>query len=319
MKAVLCLIVLLAVAGSVWAAGAGGKPADWPVRPVQLVVPFAPGGDSDMNTRIYTTRLGAVLGQPVVVQNISGGGGVVGATQVANSAPDGYSVIQWHTGMAVSNTSGATKLTIDSYELAAIIALSDFTVMVNKDSPYKTFQELRAATLAQPDTLLYGALFNSASHAVGLFMNEKAGAKFRIVDAGDAANRNTSLMGGHFHSIGAVMGTVTAFLQSGDFRPLLIAGKERNPIYKDVPTVVDLGIPDAAFPTLYFFAFPKGTPRNIVEKFADACETVYKSQDYKTELVNKFLQNPYFKRGNEALTMFRDQEKEVAKLAPHFK
>ena len=317
MKKVLCIVVLLAVAASVWAAG--GKQAEWPTRPIQLVVPFAPGGDSDMNTRIYTTRLQAVLGQPVVVQNISGGGGVVGATQVANSAPDGYSVIQWHTGMSVSNTSGATKLNIDSYELAAIIALSDFTVMVNKNSPYKTFQELKAATLAQPDTLLYGALFNSASHAVGLFMNVKAGAKFRIVDAGDAANRNTGLMGGHFHSIGAVMGTVTAFIQSGDFRPLLIAGNERNPIFKDVPTVKDIGIPDAAFPTYYFFAFPKGTPKAIVTKFADACETVYKSKEYKDELINKFLQNPYFMRGDEALKMFREQEKEVAKLAPYFK
>ena len=310
-------VLMILVVVTVFLTGCERRERPWPSRAIQIVVPFAPGGESDFNVRAYATRLGPILGQSIVVQNMAGGGGVVGANHVRISPPDGYTVIQWHSGIGVSYALGTSDMLIDDFELAAIIAMPAFSVLVNTSSPFYTLEDLINASIAEPDTLMYAVGMGAPSHATGVLLN-LAGAMFRIVDVGDAAMRNTSLMGGHIDAIPSALGAVRPFIESGDFRALAIIDSRRSSVATDVPTVVELGFPEAAFPYYMFLAFPRGTPREIVERFTDALEQVYQSADYRNFLLGTFEQDPFFMRGEEALNRIRAQQEEMLLLRPYF-
>ena len=309
-------VLMILVVVTVFLTSCERRERPWPSRAIQLIIPFAPGGESDFNGRAYATRLGPILGQSVVVVNMSGGGGVVGARHVLNSDPDGYTVLKWHTSIGISYALGTGDMLIDDFELAAIIAMTDFALMINTDSPFYTLEDLINATRAEPDTFMYAVGTGAPSHATGILLN-RAGASFRIVDVGDASMRNTSLMGGHIHAIPSALGTVVPFMESGDFRPLAVMGPNRNSVFSDIPTATELGF-DVSVPMLMFFAFPRGTPREIVERFADAAEQVYRMPDYRSSLIDTFSQDPFFVRGDAALNMIRAQQAEMALLAPYF-
>ena len=310
-------VLMILVVITFFLTGCERRERPWPSRAVTVVIPFAAGGDTDFNARAYVMRLGPILGQSIVAQNITGGGGTVGSTHVLNAAPDGYTVLFMHTTMSVNRAAGMSETTIDDFELVAIAAMGDFAVFVNTNSPFYTLDDLISATIAEPDTLLYSVLTGAVSHVTGILLNQ-AGAQFRIVDGGDTAMRNTSLMGGHVHAIPSAFGAVVPFIESGDFRPLAVVNNRRNSVFSDVPTTVELGFPNAILPMYYFFAFPRGTPRDIVERFADAVEQVYRMEDYRISISQAFHQEPFFVRGQEALNLFRTQQEQILLLAPYF-
>ena len=317
MKKRVAFVFVVLVASAVFLTSCERAERPWPSRAIQVIIPFAPGGDSDFNARAYITRLGPILGQSVVAVNMPGAGGVVGATHVLNSAPDGYTVLMWHSNIIISDIAGTSTLNVDDFELAAIIGMSDFSVIVNTNSPFYTLNDLVNASIAAPDTILYAMATGTVAHIGGLLLNQ-AGAQFRLVDIGDTAERNVSLMGGHVHAIASGLGTVVPFFQSGDFRALAIINDRRNSVLTDIPTTVEQGFLDAAFPLYYNFSFPRGTPREIVERFTDALEQVYLMEDYRHSIHQTFMQEPFFRRGEEALNHLRVLRERVVPLAPYF-
>jgi tripartite-type tricarboxylate transporter receptor subunit TctC len=252
-------------------------------------------------------RLGDVLGVPVVGQNMTGLAGAVGAQHVMDSTPDGYTVLFFQSSMFTNRGAGVSEIQIDDFELVAVAAEVAFSIFVQGASPFYTLQDLINASVAAPDTLMIAQNLGATSHYYAVLLNE-AGARLRLVDVGDAAQRVTSLLGGHIHAIPSAFGPLAPHIQAGTIRPLATMNTTRNIVFSDVPTTPELGFPDAVFPMYYFFAFPKGTPGEIVEKFADAVEQVSRSDAYREGILESFQQAPFFMRGPQALNLLREQQ-----------
>lgn len=308
----LTVVVVTAVSG-VWALGA--KDDSWPSKTIQVIIPYSPGGDSDFNARQYVTRLGAILGKPVVASNVTGNAGAIAGTQVKNSAPDGYTVLFWHTSMFVNKAAGVSEMVIDDFEPAVILAsVGGYCLVVNAKTPYRSLKDIMDASKSNPDNLIFAMNIGAASQLYGVLLNQ-AGAKFKLADVGDAAQRVTNLLGGHIAAIPSPVGAAAPYFDSGDFRPLAMMASERNSVFPNIPTTVELGYPQAILPIYYFFAFPKGTPKDIIDKFAAACEQVSKDPEYRANILKTYQQDPYFKKGPEALTILRTQESSIIKLS----
>jgi len=302
----LSMLLLFAVALGLHAGGARGE---WPTRAITVVVPSGAGGDTDFNARAYATRLQRFLGQPVVVQNMPGAGHALGTRHVRTSAPDGYTVMFNHAAMFFNYALGANDFGIEAFEVAAIAGLEGGSVVtVNANSPYMTLQELIASSRTASPPLSFAATAGATTFGMGAMLNREGG-NFNLVDIGAAADRLAALMGGHVTTIPNAVGTLIPFLQSGDFRALAILRNDRNPFAPDIPTAIEQGI-NAAMPIYYFFAFPAGTPREIVERFTDAAEQVNRLPEYAAAL-EAFMQVPYFVRGDAARQQLLRQQAEI--------
>jgi tripartite-type tricarboxylate transporter receptor subunit TctC len=315
------VIFFLIPACGLWAAGKGeaaGSPgSDWPKRTVQMVVPFSPGGDCDFNARAYATRIGEVLGQTVVVTNVNGNNGAVGATQVKNTAPDGYTLLFSHTNLFVQRAVGSIDYGLDAFEIACIGAKdAGYAVVVNSKSPYKTLKDLIEASQKSPGKISFAAGAGGTTFVMGTLLNI-AGAKLNLADFGGAAERTAGLLGGHIDAIPNPLGSAVPYIKSGDWRALAVLGNERNAMYEDVPTAIEQGY-NVEFSIYYFAAFPKNTPKEIVEKFGIACKKVYELEDYRSSIMNTYQQKPLFLSGQEAINLLSKQEKEILGMKSMF-
>jgi len=312
MKKIIFAVCLVSIV--VFFSACSREDAPWPSRAITIIVPFSPGGDSDFNARQYAIRLGEILGQTVVVQNMAGQGGVLGATHVLNARPDGYTALFWHTSIFTMRAAGLSDMRLDDFELAAIPAQGGFGVVVNGRSPWYTIDDFLAASRENPDSLMFAVSLGTAAHLTGVFLND-IGGQFRLVDIGDVAQRTISLLGNHIHGVTNPVGPSQPYLETGDFRFLALFTPERNPVFTDIPTAVELGFPEASLPINYFIAFPRGTPSEIVERFTDALEQVYQMDDYRASILNVFQQAPFFLRGQEARDYMRAQEEFVMRFS----
>ena len=285
--------------------------AAWPERPIQVVVPFGAGGDTDFNARQYAKYLQPVLGVSLAVVNVEGGGGSIGARKAKDSAPDGNTVLFFHDAMMVNTATKVSDFSWRDFEFAAIAGREAGTVFcVLKSAKWKTLKELMADSKANPNKISIAGNIGATTYLVAQLMNQ-AGAAFNIVNHGGSAQRLTALLGGHVHVIQNPFGTIKAYVESGEIRALATTAGERNEFAKDIPTVRDEGF-DVAFAYNYFFLFPKGTPKDIVEKFTAAVEKVATTnKDYAAEIAKAFFQKPLFKKGAEGMKEMEAQEKLV--------
>jgi len=308
-KKMLFLCVLFLGAGMMLYA-AGRQAGEWPTRAVTIVVPFNPGGDSDFNARAYATRLQPFLGRPVVVQNMAGAGGALASRHMRTVAPDGYTLLLHHVTMFVNYATGANDFGLEAFDLAAIVGRNGGSlVAVNANSPFHTLRDLMEASLTASPPLTFAANIGASTYVMASGFN-RAGGRFNLVDLGDATERIGQLMGGHVTAIPNAIGTIIPFLQSGDFRALAIIEDERNPFFPDIPTAREQGF-DVSLPILYFMAFPRGTPSEIVERFTDALEQVSQMPDYQAEIRDVFMQAPFFQRGEAARQWLMAQQAEI--------
>ncbi|MEK6266282.1 MAG: tripartite tricarboxylate transporter substrate binding protein [Clostridium sp.] len=287
---------------------------DWPKKPIQMLVPYNPGGDTDFNARAYAKRLEKVLGQPVVVTNVAGSGGAIGSRQAKDSVSDGYTLLYYHVSMFVNQAVGATDYGLEAFELGSITGRNGGNVItVSAKSPYKTLDDLMKASKANPGKLTFAANVGASTSVMGHLLND-AGGEFNLVDMGDTSERVAALMGNQLDAIPNALGTTIPYIESGDFRALAIIEDERNPLYPDLPTAIEQGYKGVSLPIYYFTAFPKGTPADIVDKFNSACEEISKMDDYKKEVADAYMQNPYFVKGKEAKDILEKQQAGILEL-----
>ncbi|MCL2380094.1 MAG: tripartite tricarboxylate transporter substrate binding protein [Treponema sp.] len=310
MKKRVLVFSMLLFFGLALALHAGGQgDGTWPTRPITIVVPATPGGDTDFNARAYATRLQRFLGQPVVVQNMVGAGMALGSRHVRAAAPDGYTILIHHISMFVNYATGANDFGVEAFEVAAIIGREGGSVVtVNAASPYTTLEQLMRSSQTASPPLSFAGSAGASTFVMGTMLNREGGG-FNLVDIGNAADRSAALMGGHITAIPNAVGTLLPFLQSGDFRALAILSNERNPFAPDIPTAVEQGF-NVTMPIYYFFAFPMGTPPEIVERFTDALEQVNRMPEYASA-IQAFMQVPVFVRGEAARQQLLAQQDEI--------
>ncbi len=278
---VLCVLLpIFALIGSVHA-------ADFPSRPVELIINFPPGGIVDTSVRVMTEELSKNLGVPVVVINRSGGGGAVGAQYVMGADPDGYTVLASATG--VFNIVPLLNPGL-SYKLSDFIPLARYAssldvILVRKDSPFEKFEDLVSYAKKNPGKMTCGDPgIGTASDFMLEMLKLEAGISFVKIPYKGGGELNTALMGGHVDFITNGIAAVQGLVKSGQLRALVINANERTANLPDVPSLKELGYGKSVLRIGVGYLLPKGTPKANVDKLASVFERAIKSPAVKKSL-----------------------------------
>lgn len=259
---------LLATAASSRAARAADAP--YPARAVRLMVPYAAGGGTDGIARIVAQGVSERLGQAVVVDNNGSAGGNVATQQVANAAPDGYTILMANQGPMVVNPHLFRNVKIDPLKAFAPITLitaSPLVVVVPKESPFKSLRDLISFGEKNPDKLTYCSAGNgSASHLAGILLLQITDVRALHVPYKGAGPALNDLLGNRMDFMVTTIPSVLGLAQRGDVRMLAVTSKDRVKIFPDVPSVAESGWPTYESTAWYGFAAPKGTPQPIIDK-----------------------------------------------------
>ena len=262
---------LISLAGALAISVSGAAFAEWPERPINVIVPYGAGGDSDLTTRIWADAVEKELGVPVVVINKPGGGGVVGTAFVANSRKDGYTLINAGLGnMLVTPNFSNTPYDFDSFEPVVKMTSVPLAVVVAKDSPYKTFDDFIAA--AKKKTLTQGSWGAASSGTIlANIIADQAGYTPKYVHAKSAAEAVVSVVGGHIDSAVSFPPAFGPMVKSEKARALVM--NQKMEAFPGVPTFSDYGIKGSFEGWSGVFA-PKGVPQEVVEKLTAATTKV---------------------------------------------
>ena len=279
----------LALASLPFAAGAqtASAPA-WPTRPVTVVVPFAPGGGTDIAGRLLAVRLGQKWGQTVVVDNRTGAGGVVGADLVAKAKPDGYTLLIGNVGTQSINPS-LYKLTYDADKAFAPISLFaelPFAFVVNPNLPAKTPKELIALAKAAPGKYTYASSGSGGSpHLTAEIFQQATGVKFVHVPYKGGGPAMSDLMAGHVDMLFASILETSGYVKTGKLRALAVTSAQRSPAMPEVPTLAELGVPNAESGSWVALLAPAGTPQALVDKIAADVREAVATEDMRKALI----------------------------------
>src|SRR5262245_21592319 len=246
-----------------------GHTQDYPHRPIRLIVPFEPGGTSDLLGRVVSNRLKEALGQPVVVDNRGGAGGTIGATLAARAAPDGHTLFLTHVGLAIYETL-YSKLQYDALkDLAPISRIGDTpnAVVVASSLPAQTMQEFIALARKTPGKLDYGSGgVGSAGHLAVALLEHVANLKFNHIPFKGGGPSMIATVAGQVHFAIPAFPTAVPHVKSGKIRMVAVTSTRRAPTMPEVPTVAEAGVPGYEF-TIWFATFaPAGTPKAIIAR-----------------------------------------------------
>ena len=290
--------------------------AEWPDKPVRLLVGFAPGG-SDIGGRIVAQKLSEMWGRAVVVDNRPGAAGNIAADAVAKSPPDGYTMLLFVNSYTI-NTSVYKGLQWDAVRDFAPVgryALSPMIVVVNPKFPAKSLKEMTDYAKANPGKLFFGSAGSgTAPHLVGELYAMKTGAEITHVPYKGSAPSITGLVAGDVQLSFAASSSVAAFIKDGRLRPLAVTTSKRDPQFPDLPTVEQAGIPAFDADIWYAFVMPAKTPPAIIKKASDDLKAALADPDVQARLRQNGLEPAYLGPDETAALIKRDvaRWKEVA-------
>ena len=244
--------------------------APWPNRPIRLVVPFPPGGASDIAGRMQADVLSAGLGVPVVVDNRAGAGGTIGTAHVAQSAPDGYTIMM----ASPSSHLGAPLLFrnpgfegVDDFSAIATFAHGTAMVCVNPSLPVNTIQELIAYARARPGQLNFGSAgAGGANHMLGALFMLRTGVELTHVPYRGAAQALADLIAGNIQIVFDSFSGIIPAVRAGRVRALAVTSAERWPLAPEFPTVQEQGVANYDLPSFSAVMGPAGVPEPIVQR-----------------------------------------------------
>lgn len=259
---------VLLVGSVLFAASAAATAQQYPNRPIRLILPYAPGGGSDLTARIIAEHLSKSLGQNVIVDNRTGASGLVGHTIGAKASPDGYTLLWCTIGPMAVNVSLHRKLPYDpvkDFEPITTTADSLQALVVHPGVPAKSVKEFIALAKSQPGKLVYGSSGNGgALHLAAELFNLKAGTDMVHVPYKGGAQAIADLAGGHIQVMFATLVTSLPHIQSGRFRALAVTTEKRAPMLPQLPTISEAGLPGYEASNWYGVVAPAKTPRAIV-------------------------------------------------------
>ncbi|MFH5925171.1 Bug family tripartite tricarboxylate transporter substrate binding protein [Roseomonas xinghualingensis] len=245
----------------------------YPNRPIRMVVPFPAGGATDLTARVVAERMGALLGQPVVIDNRPGAGGNLGSDMVAKAEPDGYTLLTFTIGTASINQFLYTRLPYDpAKDLASVALINEVAngICVSADSPFKTLQDLLAAAKAKPGELNFGTPGNGTSgHLCGEYLKTKTGVNLTHVPYRGTSQVIPDVLGGRVEVAIDNLPGYLPHLQAGRMRCLAVTSANRWFSLPDVPTVKEAGVPDFEAVAWFGFQAPARVPRPIIDKLAE--------------------------------------------------
>lgn len=265
--------------------------AGWPSQAIKLVVPFTPGGSTDLLARIVGQSLERALGQPVVIENRPGSGGSIAATQVARAEPDGHTLLMGHIGTLAFNASLYPSLSYDprtSFSAVAFLATIPNILAVHPAVPARTVGELIAHAKANPGKLNYGSGGNgSAAHIATGYFAYKAGIDLVHVPYRGTAPAVNDLIGGHIQMMLTGAPIVLPQASGGQVRAIAISSRTRAPFAPDLPTIAESGLPGFEAVQWHGVVAPAGTPEPVIRRLNTEINAMLTSPELVKSLENE--------------------------------
>jgi len=251
-------------------------PRYWPTRPLTIIVPFLAGGETNMYARMFAPFLAEILGQPIYVVNIDGASGTLGAEWVSRAAPDGYTMLFYHTGNLFTNIlTGATELSHLDFDIACIAMHCYGNVfLIHSDIGISNSEEFLAYIRANPGSLDVATTITGFSFKLLRMAEVAGGFRTNPVHVGGGSMMPPSILGGHTEMAYNNIALFLPYIKSGELVPLWVAASERNAHLPHVPTMAEAGIEGGYMGRSYFFAFPAGTDEVILRRFSDAVRQI---------------------------------------------
>lgn len=269
--------------------------AQYPDKPIKLVVPFPPGGPTDIVARPLAQALGTALKQTVIVENRGGAGGSIGADVVAKSPADGYTLLMGTVGTNAINGALYKALPHDpvkDFTPVSLVASSPVALVVNPASPYKSVSEYVAAARANPGKVSFGSAgAGTPGHLTGEMFAAGAQAKLQHVPYKGSAPAITDLLGNQIPSIFDPVQATIAHIRSGKLRALAVSGTARSPALPDAPTFREAGVPGVESRAWWAVFGPANLPPDVVTKLRTEIDKIAKSDAFRDSLAGIGVQS----------------------------
>lgn len=274
---------LVLLTGSTFAQGSG-----YPDKPIRFVVPYPPGGGTDVIARIVQDRLRAALGQSIVIENRGGAGGSIGTEVVARSAPDGYTVLFTLSSHTI-NPAIFSKLSFDTardFEPIGIVCSLPQILVANPQFPANTVQQLIAMAKDKPGSLAFASVGNgSPGHLAGEMMKIRTGTQLTHIPYRGGGPAVTDVVSGQVPLLWVSIPAAAQFVKQKQLKALAVSTLKRSAAFPDVPTMQESGISDFEVDSWYAMFVPSKTPRAVIDRLNAALNTVLKEPEIREKLL----------------------------------
>ena len=289
----------------------------WPTKPIKLMVPFPPGGSTDIVARIVAQKLSERLGQPMVIENRGGAGGTLGTSATAKSAPDGYSLAVASTSTHVVAPGVYPKLDYDpvkDFAPIGLMAVSPYLLVVNPALPAKSLKELVALAKDRPGKLNYASAgVGSTTHLAMEMLKSVTGTYMLHIPYNGNGPAGTAVVGGQVEVLFGSLPALLPHAKSGRVRPLVVGTPKRSPSLPDVPTVSESGYPGFDASLWLALVAPAGTPQPIIDRVNKELVALIASPDTR-EALDKAGAEPLTGTPADLAAMIRDGIPKYAKV-----
>ena len=282
-RAITALAIVLACAGGALAQG-------WPNRPIRMIVPYTPGGYTDLMARLVGQKISDALGQPIIFENKPGANAIIGTDVVAKAAPDGYTfgtVIAAHAVNATLNP----KLpydTLKDFSYVSLMSVAPLIMIAHPSLPANNVQELIALAKAKPGELNFASSgVGAAAHLTMEMFKSRTGTDMQHIPYKGTAGALQDVIGGRINVMFDVVGPLMPQVRSGLAKAIVVTAKERIPAASEVPTMAEQGVPDFVSGTWAGIIAPAGTPKEIVDRVAAEARKALADPALKDKLVEQ--------------------------------
>ncbi|OGA68881.1 MAG: hypothetical protein A3G81_01145 [Betaproteobacteria bacterium RIFCSPLOWO2_12_FULL_65_14] len=287
-------VVFAGVVGALSLLSIAAHAVDWPTKPVRLVVAYSAGGANDLLGRVFAEQLRKTFGQQFIVENRTGGGGLIGTESVARAAPDGYTLqvagMPSHV-LAPAMNKNASIDPIRDFTHIAYLGGPPNVFVVHPSAGVNSFRELLALMKNQADGVQYGSpSIGSVGNMVAEYVAEKEKVKLVHVTYRGGGSAIVDLVAGHLKVGSMTLSTTRQHILAGKIKPLAVSSAQRLAEFPDLPTLVELGYRDLVVTTWYSLAGPAGVPRDIVDRLNAAVNKAMEVPEVRKHLENEMVQ-----------------------------
>ena len=257
--------------------------AVYPEKPIKIIVPYPPGGTTDIVYRITAKHLEPIIGAPFVIVNIKGAGGSVGMLAAMRAKPDGYTVGTYQTNTEVAQAVGVAAYTDDDFVPVALMGEINLTVTAKGGSPIKSLKDMQEAARQRPGKVGIAMGIGSLAHFAAAAVEDALGVDLKLVNSGGGAKKKAAVLGGHVETLAEPIAGVLAPHRQGQLRVIAVLGPKRFAGLSDIPTAKEQGFNLFASQAKGWY-MPAGTPRDRVEIFARAVKKLENDAEYQRKI-----------------------------------
>lgn len=310
-------LTITLMTGAATLAMPGLAAADYPENEVELVIPFGPGGATDVLFRLISTEAEKHLGEAIVPVNMAGAGATRGSRAVKDAEPDGYTILGSHDTIALSNLAGMVDYSYDAFEPVILLTQTINIVSGGSDPVVPSIGEIAGYVAENPGEVAFSMIPSSTDHFFWATFFEETGidmSDIRLVSYPDTGEQVAAVIAGDIDFGMFNMPSAGSQFETGTLTPMAVGSEERLDALPHTPTLIEEGIDVTTATSRGIFA-PKGTPDEVVEKIADAYEAALQNDELVSRIKNEFGSIVNIKRGEEYLEFLEKNEASLANAA----